>query len=221
MIASAGSAWHRPGRRGMLDVQHADTIITTMPTFAMTRRIRRVTTFMAPAKSARPAAMRMRRIRRCSRADRFAIREAWSAIVAVGLRPCSGALMVLSFALAERPLSRRHPVGLRHVDRHRHHGLDPGDAGRHRQGFRHARYASKRAASSRPRLEQHRDRRRPARDYLGTGLAGRRAAGLRQLCVRQDVRRFRKPAPFPTPGEVNVRRAWSRHTDTVDEFRHA
>ncbi len=31
--------------------------------------------------------------------DRFAIREAWSAIIAVGLRPCSGALIVLSFAL--------------------------------------------------------------------------------------------------------------------------
>lgn len=31
--------------------------------------------------------------------DRFALREAWSAIVAVGLRPCSGALIVLSFAL--------------------------------------------------------------------------------------------------------------------------
>lgn len=31
--------------------------------------------------------------------ERFALREAWSAIVAVGLRPCSGALIVLSFAL--------------------------------------------------------------------------------------------------------------------------
>ncbi len=31
--------------------------------------------------------------------DRFALREAWSAVVAVGLRPCSGALIVLSFAL--------------------------------------------------------------------------------------------------------------------------
>lgn len=31
--------------------------------------------------------------------DRFAFTEAWSAIVAVGLRPCSGALIVLSFAL--------------------------------------------------------------------------------------------------------------------------
>ncbi len=31
--------------------------------------------------------------------DRFALAEAWSAIVAVGLRPCSGALIVLSFAL--------------------------------------------------------------------------------------------------------------------------
>ena len=31
--------------------------------------------------------------------DRFALREAWSAIIAVGLRPCSGALIVLSFAL--------------------------------------------------------------------------------------------------------------------------
>jgi nickel/cobalt transporter (NicO) family protein len=31
--------------------------------------------------------------------DRFALTEAWSAIVAVGLRPCSGALIVLSFAL--------------------------------------------------------------------------------------------------------------------------
>ncbi|APG85911.1 nickel/cobalt transporter [Sinorhizobium americanum] len=33
------------------------------------------------------------------RGDRFALSEAWSAIVAVGLRPCSGALIVLSFAL--------------------------------------------------------------------------------------------------------------------------
>ncbi|MCA1405953.1 nickel/cobalt transporter [Ensifer sp. IC3342] len=31
--------------------------------------------------------------------DRFALSDAWSAIVAVGLRPCSGALIVLSFAL--------------------------------------------------------------------------------------------------------------------------
>ncbi len=33
------------------------------------------------------------------KSERFALREAWSAIVAVGLRPCSGALIVLSFAL--------------------------------------------------------------------------------------------------------------------------
>lgn len=33
------------------------------------------------------------------RGDRFALREAWSAVIAVGLRPCSGALIVLSFAL--------------------------------------------------------------------------------------------------------------------------
>ncbi len=32
-------------------------------------------------------------------AERFDWRAAWSAIVAVGLRPCSGALIVLSFAL--------------------------------------------------------------------------------------------------------------------------
>ncbi|QRM53140.1 nickel/cobalt transporter [Sinorhizobium sp. BG8] len=31
--------------------------------------------------------------------ERFRLREAWSAIVAVGLRPCSGALIVLTFAL--------------------------------------------------------------------------------------------------------------------------
>lgn len=31
--------------------------------------------------------------------ERFHLREAWSAIVAVGLRPCSGALIVLTFAL--------------------------------------------------------------------------------------------------------------------------
>lgn len=31
--------------------------------------------------------------------ETFDWREAWSAIVAVGLRPCSGALIVLSFAL--------------------------------------------------------------------------------------------------------------------------
>ena len=31
--------------------------------------------------------------------DRFQLREAWSAVLAVGLRPCSGALIVLSFAL--------------------------------------------------------------------------------------------------------------------------
>ncbi|MFB2550277.1 nickel/cobalt transporter [Ensifer soli] len=31
--------------------------------------------------------------------ERFALSDAWSAIVAVGLRPCSGALIVLSFAL--------------------------------------------------------------------------------------------------------------------------
>ena len=29
----------------------------------------------------------------------FSIREAWSAIVAVGLRPCSGALIVLTFSM--------------------------------------------------------------------------------------------------------------------------
>ncbi|EJC81339.1 ABC-type uncharacterized transport system, permease component [Rhizobium leguminosarum bv. trifolii WSM2297] len=31
--------------------------------------------------------------------DRFSTREAWSAIVAVGLRPCSGALLVMTFSL--------------------------------------------------------------------------------------------------------------------------
>ncbi|TCU35669.1 nickel/cobalt transporter [Rhizobium azibense] len=31
--------------------------------------------------------------------DKFSIREAWSAIVAVGLRPCSGALLVMTFSL--------------------------------------------------------------------------------------------------------------------------
>lgn len=33
------------------------------------------------------------------KAERFDLREAWSAIIAVGLRPCSGALIILSFAL--------------------------------------------------------------------------------------------------------------------------
>ncbi|OJT98945.1 MAG: delayed-early response protein/equilibrative nucleoside transporter [Rhizobium sp. 63-7] len=33
------------------------------------------------------------------RAERFNVREAWSAIVAVGLRPCSGALLVMTFSL--------------------------------------------------------------------------------------------------------------------------
>ncbi|MCF3642250.1 nickel/cobalt transporter [Rhizobium sp. TRM95111] len=33
------------------------------------------------------------------RGERFRLREAWSAIVAVGLRPCSGALIVMTFAL--------------------------------------------------------------------------------------------------------------------------
>ncbi|OWW02936.1 delayed-early response protein/equilibrative nucleoside transporter [Rhizobium sp. R72] len=32
-------------------------------------------------------------------AERFNIREAWSAIIAVGLRPCSGALLVMTFSL--------------------------------------------------------------------------------------------------------------------------
>ncbi len=32
-------------------------------------------------------------------ADDFTLREAWSAIIAVGLRPCSGAILVMSFAL--------------------------------------------------------------------------------------------------------------------------
>lgn len=33
------------------------------------------------------------------RAENFSLREAWSAIVAVGLRPCSGAILVVSFSL--------------------------------------------------------------------------------------------------------------------------
>ncbi len=32
-------------------------------------------------------------------AERFDLREAWSAIIAVGLRPCSGALLVMTFSL--------------------------------------------------------------------------------------------------------------------------
>ena len=32
-------------------------------------------------------------------ADTLDLREAWSAIIAIGLRPCSGALIVLTFAL--------------------------------------------------------------------------------------------------------------------------
>ncbi len=31
--------------------------------------------------------------------DKFSIREAWSAVIAVGLRPCSGAIIVLTFSL--------------------------------------------------------------------------------------------------------------------------
>ncbi|MBB3658234.1 nickel/cobalt exporter [Rhizobium sp. BK650] len=31
--------------------------------------------------------------------DRFSVREAWSAVIAVGLRPCSGALLVMTFSL--------------------------------------------------------------------------------------------------------------------------
>ncbi|MGR9170772.1 nickel/cobalt transporter [Rhizobium sp. KDH_Rht_773_N] len=31
--------------------------------------------------------------------DRFSMREAWSAVIAVGLRPCSGALLVMTFSL--------------------------------------------------------------------------------------------------------------------------
>ena len=38
-------------------------------------------------------------VRSMDQGERFALREAWSAIIAVGLRPCSGALIVLSFAL--------------------------------------------------------------------------------------------------------------------------
>lgn len=33
------------------------------------------------------------------RAQNFSLREAWSAIIAVGLRPCSGAILVMSFSL--------------------------------------------------------------------------------------------------------------------------
>lgn len=33
------------------------------------------------------------------RGERFSLREAWSAIIAVGLRPCSGAILVLTFSL--------------------------------------------------------------------------------------------------------------------------
>nr|WP_307158506.1 nickel/cobalt transporter [Rhizobium paknamense] len=33
------------------------------------------------------------------RADHFSLKEAWSAVLAVGLRPCSGALLVMSFSL--------------------------------------------------------------------------------------------------------------------------
>ncbi|MCX8996873.1 nickel/cobalt transporter [Rhizobiaceae bacterium BDR2-2] len=33
------------------------------------------------------------------KSERFSIREAWSAILAVGLRPCSGAILVVSFSL--------------------------------------------------------------------------------------------------------------------------
>lgn len=32
-------------------------------------------------------------------AERFGLREAWSAVIAVGLRPCSGALLVLTFSV--------------------------------------------------------------------------------------------------------------------------
>jgi nickel/cobalt exporter len=32
-------------------------------------------------------------------AEKFSVREAWSAIIAVGLRPCSGALLVMTFSL--------------------------------------------------------------------------------------------------------------------------
>ena len=50
------------------------------------------------SRSARRAATAMRRIRRCCRATASTGSTAWSAVVAVGLRPCSGALIVLTFA---------------------------------------------------------------------------------------------------------------------------
>ena len=48
------------------------------------------------ARSARPAATAMRPTRRCCRATASSWRTAWSAVAAVGLRPCSGALIVLT-----------------------------------------------------------------------------------------------------------------------------
>ncbi len=56
------------------------------------------TTTMRPARSAKPAAIRTRRTRNFWRGDHFSWKTAWSAVAAVGLRPCSGALIVLSFA---------------------------------------------------------------------------------------------------------------------------
>ena len=56
------------------------------------------TTITARTKSAKNAATATRRTRPCL-ADQFDWRTAWSAIAAVGMRPCSGALIVLTFAL--------------------------------------------------------------------------------------------------------------------------
>ena len=55
--------------------------------------------------------------------------RAWTAILAVGIRPCSGAIIVLVFAVSQRLDLGRHPVGARDGARHRTDGRGAGDAG--------------------------------------------------------------------------------------------
>ncbi len=97
-LLAAGDQAQAPARAGVAVGARMSASSTTTTIMTTTTDRSTATIITARARCARPAAIRMRRTRKCW-PGRSNWRSAWAAVAAVGLRPCSGALIVLTFAL--------------------------------------------------------------------------------------------------------------------------
>ena len=163
-----------------------------------------------------------------------------SAIVAVGLRPCSGAILVLVFALAQGLFWAGVASTYRDGTRHRDHGCRHRDPSGRRQVRREAlchcarRLRRARSARSRGRRRAHGDRVRRAAAHR---LHGQRAAsrflnvcdahslfggtgGLMLTCANSEKSRA-PSSPFPVPKSTlrYSRRSEQRRSDCQGRLR--